>query len=312
MAENELSYNQIMLLAEQWDLYDEPELTDKGAVFAAFGGKRLLRVAPIQETAFAYYLQKHLYSRGFARGLRFIPNKYGDAYGIWEQGGAYLCDYYEQSGFSVQSEYDLWRQAALLAEFHNASQGFFIPDAPLEAVSSPLEYAFWLTEQPPPPMTVHIMPIYQQLCETAQNVLEKAADTVTEELCEEAKHHGQVIQGRFNEQAICEHYGELLIVDYSTASYGLPAWELAYLLNRGLFLLGRDRGSIKGAIAEYEKRRRLTKAEKHLLNRLLCLPMEFVFAISDWQEQKINGEIFAETVLQEERILPIRQSLSLK
>ena len=312
MKKNELTYNQLLLLARQWDLESEPVKCDQGLIFSAFGGKKLMCAVPLQEALFCYHLQKHLYERGFAKGLRFIPNKYGDAYGIWNDYGIYLTDFYENAEYQISCEYDLWRLAALLGQFHLAAQNLNIPHADLKQINMPTEYAFWLIEQPPPPMTVHMLPLYNELCEQSQKALEKINSQSLQNLCDTAVSQKLTAHGRFNENAVSEIYGELLITDYSSASYGLPVWDLAYLLNRGLLLLGKDNGIIQGALSEYQKFRDLSQEEKMILNDLMLLPMEFIFAISDWQEQKLTGDAFAEILMKEEKILPLRRNFEKK
>jgi len=197
--------------------------------------------------------------------------------------------------------------AGLQAEFHNAAEGLEIPSAELKEIHSPLEYAFWLTEQPPPPMTAHMLPIYEKLCAQSQRILEKCDTRLMQELCEEALAKKSVIHGRFNSAALCEYYGELILKDYSSSSYGIPVWDLAYLLNYGMLKLGRGRSIIRGGIAEYEKRRPLSRKEKSVLRLLLQLPMEFIYAISDWQEQRLTAGQFADLLLCEEKLLQQRK-----
>ncbi|MBQ9992704.1 MAG: hypothetical protein IJP33_04675 [Firmicutes bacterium] len=305
------NFNQILLLGKQWDMQGEPRQSKEGFLFESFGGKKLLHIAPLNEAAFGFCLQKYLYQRGFSRGARFIPNKYGDAYAIWGDYGAYLTDYYAESSAVSEKEFSFLNMAGLLAEFHNAAEGLEIPGAPLENINSPLEYAFWLTEQAPPPMTLHMLPIYEKLCQQAQKNFEKCDNGLMKELCEAAKEQKQVIHGRFRTQTLCEFYGELLIRDFANASYGLPVWDLAYLLHYALLKLGKEPGLIHSMLGEYEKRRRLSRDEKAMLRLLVQLPMEFIYGISDWHEQQLTGEDFAELLLLEERALQLKDRISL-
>ncbi|MCL2817045.1 MAG: phosphotransferase [Clostridiales bacterium] len=293
------SPQQLRLLARQWDI-DAERITraGRGWRFKSEWGEKLLVAAPVEEAVFGWHLQRHLHRRGFTRSLRYIPNKYGDPYAVWEQGAFFLLDWLPGEECKMERPFDMVFLASFLADFHNCAEGLFIGGG-LTETPAPDGRLGELLESSPPPLCGREPEVFSRLLRKSEKALEKIPQGALRRLLKTAAKEGQVCHGKFHAPNIIEFCSEPFIVDLSAAGFGVPVWDLAFFLNRSFAEFGGGAAAARDALAAYELKRPLSTEEKEVLSVAAELPFGFFRIMERWQQGRIDCDDFREKLLLE-------------
>ncbi|MCL2677801.1 MAG: phosphotransferase [Clostridiales bacterium] len=293
------SPQQLHLLARQWDI-DAEKITraGRGWRFKSEWGERLLVAAPPEEAFFGWHLQRHLFRRGFTHSLRYIPNKYGDPYVAWEQGAFFLLDWLPGEESKMERPFDMVFLASLLAGFHNCAEGLMPGDGPIEA-PAPDEKLAEILESSPPPLFGKEPELFNRLLKKSEKTLGKLPQGSMRRLLKTAAKEGQVCHGKFHAPEVIEYCSEPFIVDLSAAGFGMPAWDLAFFLNRSLAESRGGAEAAREALTVYEGKRALSEEEKELLAVASELPFGFFRIMERWQRGYIDADSFRERLQRE-------------
>ena len=296
-----LSKQQLEQLCKEWDIFpEEVECTGRGFQLRTRWGERFLCLCPTDEAVFGWYLRQHLFGRGFSRLLRYIPNKYGDPYVLYEEKAAFLTDWLPTARWQLKGDYDVALLAGILADFHLNGDGFFIPGAVLERLVAPDEQLEQTLSFEPPPLSAQNVEAFDRLQKRCANLLKALPKKTISQLSKEAMQEGQAVHGWFSSAAVRETFGSPILVDFSQSSYGVRVWDFAIFVSNCLMELGFARELIKTAVAAYEQKRRFSENEREVFMAAVDIPFGFVAALNKWEKRQIDSYQFNILLLRED------------
>jgi len=263
-------------------------------------GRKLLKKIPFspERLLFVHAAKEHLTARGFPRVDRYLKTLSGEP-GFYSNGGLFaVTDFIEGRESSLESDTDVRKISAALAELHRASAGFDPPDGCKERselgklpayFSKRLEDIRKMKKQ-----AAKEKGRFDQLFLQYADHFISSAQTASELLASSA--YESLTAGTMKERSFCHHDythhniiingGTVTVTNFDYCCFELRVYDIANLIRRKMRKSGWDISKAVLIVQEYSRIAPLSRDELELMKIMLIFPQKFWRVVNRYYNSK--------------------------